>query len=77
MTTYLKGSVQVYIARENVEDNAYGGTYESSLAQDGNQIYASVATRKLYLIPGVTGVTINNFGEDLLIILYPKPRPRG
>ena len=64
MTTYLKGSVKVFIARENVVNNAYGGTYESSLAQDANQIYASDANRELYLIPGVTGVTINSFGPE-------------
>ena len=54
MTTFLKGAVKVFIARENVVNNGYGGTYESSLAQDGNQIWASDANREFYKIPGVT-----------------------
>ena len=29
MTTFLKGAVKVFIAREIVVNNAYAGTYES------------------------------------------------
>jgi len=64
MTTFLKGAVKVFIARENVVNNGYGGTYESSLAQDGNQIWASDANREFYQIPGVTGVSIGGFGQE-------------
>ena len=64
MVTYLKGAVKVFLARENVVNNAYGGTYESSLAQDANQIWAGDANREFVQIPGVTGVTINNFGQE-------------
>ena len=64
MTTFLKGAVKVFIARENVVNNAYGGTYESSLAQDVNQIWAGDANREFYQIPGVTGVSIGGFGQE-------------
>ena len=64
MTTFLKGAVKVFIARENVINDAFGGTYESALAQDGNQIWASDANREFYQIPGVTGVSIGGFGQE-------------
>ena len=64
MTTFLKGAVKVFIARENVINDAFGGTYESALAQDANQIWASDANREFYQIPGVTGVSIGGFGQE-------------
>ena len=64
MTTFLKGAVKVFIARENVINDGFGGTYESALAQDGNQIWASDANREFYQIPGVTGVSIGGFGQE-------------
>ena len=64
MTTFLKGAVKVFIARENVINDAFGGTYESALAQDGNQIWAGDANREFYQIPGVTGVSIGGFGQE-------------
>jgi len=64
MTTFLKGAVKVFIARENKVSNAYGGTYESALAQDANQLWAGDANREFYQIPGVTGVSIGGFGQE-------------
>ena len=64
MTTFLKGAVKVFIARENVINDAFGGTYESALAQDSNQLWASDANREFYQIPGVTGVSIGGFGQE-------------
>jgi hypothetical protein len=64
MTTFLKGAVKVFIARENKVSNGYGGTYESALAQDANQLYASDANREFYKIPGVTGVSIGGYGQE-------------
>ena len=64
MTTFLKGAVKVFIARENVVNNGYAGTYESALAQDANQLWASDAYREFWRIPGVTGVSIGGFGQE-------------
>tara|TARA_R100000008_G_scaffold55075_1_gene33730 strand:+ start:3589 stop:4251 length:663 start_codon:yes stop_codon:yes gene_type:complete len=64
MATFLKGAVKVFIARENVVNNGYAGTYESALAQDANQLWASDANREFYQIPGVTGVSIGGFGQE-------------
>ena len=64
MTTFLKGAVKVFIARENVINDAFGGTYESALAQDANQLWASGTGRAFYQIPGVTGVSIGGFGQE-------------
>ena len=64
MATFLKGAVKVFIARENKVNDAYNGTYESSLAQDANQLWPSDANREFFQIPGVTGVSIGGFGQE-------------
>ena len=73
MVTFLKGAVEVFIAREN----AVGATYTSTAANHDSSALleaavralagstgGSSATRVLFKIPGVTGVSIGSFGNE-------------
>jgi hypothetical protein len=74
MTTFIKGAVKVFIARENVVNADYSGDYAteadgSVLAEAAVRAIASStggdsATRVLFPIPGVTGVSIGGFGQE-------------
>ena len=67
MTTFLKGAVKVFIARNNDVNNAYAATdgpNASGLVKAGTQLWASDTNKEYYQIPGVTGVSIGGMGKE-------------
>jgi len=67
MTTFLKGAVKVFIARANDVSDTYAATdgpNASTLVKNACEIWDGDADRELYLIPGVTGVSIGGYGKE-------------
>jgi len=67
MATFLKGAVKVYIARANeLQDpfSATDGPNASTLAKNACELWDNKTTREYYVVPGVTGVSINGFGKE-------------
>jgi len=67
MTTFLKGAVKVFIARANDVSDQYAasdGPNASTLVKNACEVWDNDTGRELYLIPGVTGVSIGGMGKE-------------